>query len=61
MCLNYLKQLLKRYFGIEATSNQSLSKMNSNSSNGDLSEIKDEEGLKLFKSPDFLQVLIFNQ
>jgi hypothetical protein len=35
--------------------------MNSNSSNGDLSEIKDEEGLKLFKSPDFLQVLIFNQ
>jgi hypothetical protein len=35
--------------------------MNSNSSNGDLSEIKDEEGLKLFKSPDFLQVLIFIQ
>lgn len=56
LCLNYLKQLLKRYFGIEATSNPSLSKMNSNSSNGDLSEIKDEEGLKIFKSPDFLQV-----
>ena len=30
--------------------------MNSNSSNGDLNELKDEEPVTIFKVPDFLQV-----
>ncbi len=50
LCLNYLKYLLRKYFGVDL--NSSLNKSNSMNTNDDIEEVP----AQIFKSPSFLQV-----